>query len=151
MIPPRLWQRASIARREAITTLAGDPSGDCVLSTKVLREDVVVLTLGEPTPDGDVETLTFAEPGRVRRLVLDRVQRDARGRLATGRLRSVEIQGTGPDVSVLYRALRGREQLPRRTLSRFRRTGHLGGDAAAVAFDRGDIHDLAATSCPPAT
>ncbi len=124
--------------REAVTTLAGDPAADCVMSTKVIGEDIVVLARGSANDDVDREIVRYERPGdgRERELVLDCLERGSRGEVLSARIGGVQVRGTDLDVPRLYHALRDRQVIHRKEIKRFRRTGFLGGQTPAAHPDR---------------
>ncbi|MEA3412658.1 MAG: cyclic nucleotide-binding domain-containing protein [Pseudomonadota bacterium] len=123
--------------REAVTTLAGDAAGECVLSTKVLGEDTVLLARGSAELEGEREVVRQSQPedGRARELLLDCVERGRRGEILGARICGVQVRGVGPDVPPLYHALRSRRRVKGREIKRFRRTGFLGGRTPATDRD----------------
>lgn len=111
-------------------TVMGDPSGDGVRTRKRLGADVLVL---EPCrqPRGPLASVRFERDGLARTLELAAVERGQRGNVRAGRLARIVVEGTGPDVGQLYRRLLEGGQVRARDLSRFRRSGHLGGSQRA--------------------
>ncbi len=125
--------RRQLEGRQAITTLAGDPAGDCVVSTKVLGEDTVLLARcsREPPGEQDVVRHKHARNGKERELLLDVIERGTRGEIRSASIHGVRSRGVGPDVPELYRALRDRQVIDATAIKRFRRTGYLGGSTPA--------------------
>ncbi len=120
--------------REAVTTLAGDPASECIMSTKVIGEDIVLLARGSANAGVDREIVRYERPGdgRERELVLDCLERGSRGEVLSARIDGVQVRGTDLDVPLLYHALRNRQVIHQREIKRFRRTGFLGGQTPAA-------------------
>jgi CRP-like cAMP-binding protein/predicted metal-dependent hydrolase/bacterioferritin-associated ferredoxin len=122
--------RGEVDGRPSISTIYGDAAGDCVVSTRVIGEDVVILvhksTLAERR-----ETLTFQFPetGAVRELQLANVTVDSAGRVERAKLVGVLAQNIGSDVGALYARVLERAMITKAMLNRFARTGYLGGAA----------------------
>jgi CRP-like cAMP-binding protein/predicted metal-dependent hydrolase/bacterioferritin-associated ferredoxin len=124
--------------REAVTTLAGDPAADCIMSTKVTGEDIVVLARGSATagPDREIVRYERLADGRARELVLHCLERGSSGEVLSARIDGVEVHGIDLDVPRLYHALRNGEVIQRREIQRLRRTGFLGGQTPAADPNR---------------
>ncbi len=120
--------------REAVTTLAGDPASDCIMSTKVIGEDIVLLARGAASAGVDREVVRYERPGdgRERELVLECLERGSRGEVLSARIDGVQVRGTDLDVPLLYHALRNRQVIHQREIKRFRRAGFLGGQTPAA-------------------
>ncbi len=116
--------------RPSVSTVCGDPAGDCVISTKILGEDVIVLARGGASP-ADTVTSTFRFPDRaaVRELRLAPLERGDQGTVRRARLLGVVVRGIGPDVGPLYARVLSGAELGATELKRFAQTGYLGGAA----------------------
>jgi len=123
--------RGEIDGRPSISTIRGDPAGDCVVSTKVLGEDTVILTRGRAAAEPEV-TLTFtdADSGASRELQLADVDRRDDGRIKQARLVGVVARSIGADVGQLYEAVLKTREMSSTLIKRFERTGYLGGELA---------------------
>ena len=117
-----------------MTTLAGDPASDCIMSTKVIGEDIVLLARGSPSAGVDREIVRYERlgDGRERELVLECLERGSRGEVLSARIDGVQVRGTDLDVPLLYHALSNRQVIHQREIKRFRRTGFLGGQTPAA-------------------
>lgn len=117
--------------RPSVSTVCGDPAGDCVVSTKILGEDVVVLARGGATAPADTITSVFRFPDRaaVRELRLAPLERGPQGTVQRAQLLSVVVRGVGPDVGPLYARVLDGADLGATELKRFAHTGYLGGTA----------------------
>jgi CRP-like cAMP-binding protein/predicted metal-dependent hydrolase/bacterioferritin-associated ferredoxin len=122
--------RGELDGRPSISTIYGDIAEDCLISTKVVDEDVVILAYrsvrAEPT-----QTLTFRFPetGALRELQLAKVTVDAAGRVERATLVGVLARNIGPDVGALYARVLERAIVTKTMLNRFARTSYLGGVA----------------------
>jgi len=116
--------------RPSISTVSGDPAGDCVVSTKVIGEDVVVLSRGGHDAAA-VETRVFHFPnGAARELRLAPLEHGPGGAVTRARLVGVVARVVGPDVGPLYAHVLEGAEVGATELKRFARTGHLGGHAS---------------------
>jgi len=116
--------------RPSVSTVCGDPAGDCVVSTKILGEDVIVLSRGGAAP-ADTVTSIFRFPDRpaVRELRLAPLERSPQGTVRRAKLVGVVVRGIGPDVGPLYTRVLSGTELGATELKRFAQTGYLGGAA----------------------
>jgi CRP-like cAMP-binding protein/predicted metal-dependent hydrolase len=106
-------------------TVYGDPSTDGVTTTDRIGDDHLVIARCRA---GAVEErVRFEGDDATRELGLANVVRNPRGEVKSGDLVEVTVRKTGPDVGQLYRRIVTGSELSARDLSRFRRTGHLGG------------------------
>jgi CRP-like cAMP-binding protein/predicted metal-dependent hydrolase/bacterioferritin-associated ferredoxin len=129
--------RGEVDGRPSISTVSGDPAGDCVVSTKILGEDVVVLSRGGGSATALVtERYRFPDGTATRELRLEPLERTERGTLQRARLVGIVAQTVRPDVGPLCAHLLAGDEVGATELRRFARTGYLGGDATARSSDR---------------
>jgi linoleoyl-CoA desaturase len=123
--------RLSVYRGEwnghpSISTLRGDPLGDCVISTQVLDAPVFLLSRGRAEAD---RILRFEEGDRFRELHLAVLERDDEGEIARARVLGVVARGEGPDLARMYQRVLDDEAVTAAQLRTFPKTGFLAGDA----------------------
>ncbi len=114
--------------RLCVSTVYGDLASDGIVSTKVLGEDIFVLSRATVRGESDEREVEFFASGRMwRALHLEEVVRSASGLIQEASLAGVLLSGVDADVGAIYqRVLRG-GRLNAAELARFRTTGHLGG------------------------
>ena len=119
--------RGTYKGRPSISTLYGDPTGNCVLSTKVIDENIFVLTNGRQYQEYHSMKFDDPETGVSRELHLHEVERSSKGKVIGGVLVGVVAVEIQQDIGGLYQKILHRSRLKHKDLTRFRRTGHLGG------------------------
>lgn len=117
--------RGEIDRSPTIGTVSGDPDGDCIVSTRVIGQDVLMLARGGVTVER-TERFDDERSGMRRELSLGAVEQQG-GRLISAEIVGVVAKAIRPDVGELVRHVHDRLRVPASALARFRRTGHLGG------------------------
>jgi CRP-like cAMP-binding protein/predicted metal-dependent hydrolase/bacterioferritin-associated ferredoxin len=122
-------RRLSVFRGElegwpTIGTVCGDPAGDCIVSTRVIGQDLLTLARGGVTA---AKTERFDDADVHRELSLaDMEERD--GRVLSAEIVGITAKTIRPDVGELVRHVVDRVRVPGSALARFRKSGHLGGE-----------------------
>lgn len=124
-------QRLSVFRGEidqwpTIGTVCGDPAGDCIVSTRVIGQEVLMLARGGVQAER-TERFDDEQAGVHREISLAAVEK--RGdRLIGAEIVGIVARNIGPDVGELVRHVHDRVRVPASALARFRKSGHLGGE-----------------------
>ncbi|MFT7579673.1 MAG: CRP-like cAMP-binding protein/bacterioferritin-associated ferredoxin [Myxococcota bacterium] len=124
--------RGDLLGRPAISTVHGDPAGNCLISAKIIGEDLVVIAQAGAVEAGDDEVV-YIDPtsGRETTLYLTDVTFRSSGAVSEGRLIGVMATAAAVRTDDLYRKVLHREMVSSTALKRFRASGCLGRDVPA--------------------